>query len=165
MLFRSPRDRASFGSDTYFVTASTWGHRSLFQAERMARLFIDTLYHYRGEHKFLIHEFVVMPDHFHLLLEPLEITLEGAMQLIKGGFSYRVKKELGLNIEIWERGYIDHRIRDANDYARHVEYTRLNPVRARIAVTMEEYPHSSAHPGFALDPCPQGLKPGALQIA
>jgi len=87
------------------------------------------------------------------------------MQLIKGGFSYRVKKELGLNIEIWGRGYIDHRIRDANDYARHVEYTRLNPVRARIAVTMEEYPHSSAHPGFALDPCPQGLKPGTLQIA
>src|SRR5438477_36826 len=57
------------------------------------------------------------------------------------------------------------RDRDATDYARHVEYTRLNPVRARIAVTMEEYPHSSAHPGFALDPCPQGLKPGALQIA
>ena len=164
-MSKPPSDRTSFGSDTYFVTASTWGRRSLFRTERMARFFIDTLYHYRGEHKFLIHEFVVMPDHFHLLLAPLEITLEGAMQLIKGGFSYRVKKELGLNIEIWERGYIDHRIRDANDYARHVEYTRLNPVRARIAVTMEEYPHSSAHPGFALDPCPQGLKPGTLQIA
>src|SRR5438034_11120029 len=95
-MSKPPSDRTSFGSDTYFVTASTWGRRSLFRTERMARLFIDTLYHYRGEHKFLIHEFVVMPDHFHL------------------------KKELGLNIEIWERGYIDHRIRDANDYARNV---------------------------------------------
>jgi len=131
----------------------------------MARLFIDTLYHYRGHGKFLIYEFVVMRDHFHLLFTPTDINVEKAMQFIKGGFSYRVKKELGLNCEILERGYIDHRIRDANDYMRHVEYTRLNPVRVRLAATMEEYPYSSARPEFELDPCPQGLKPDSLQIA
>jgi putative transposase len=131
----------------------------------MARLFIDTLCHYRREGKFLIHEFVVMPDHFHLLLTPTQIKVERAMQFIKGGFSYRVKRELGLNIEVWKRGYIDHRIRDANDYLHHVEYTRLNPVMARIAIMPEEYPYSSAHRSFELDPCPQGLKPLSLQIA
>ena len=46
-MSKPPCDHTSFGSDTYFVTASTWGHRSLFQTDRMARLFIDTLYHYR----------------------------------------------------------------------------------------------------------------------
>jgi putative transposase len=131
----------------------------------MARLFIDTFYRYRREGKFLIHEFVVMPDHFHLLMTPTGINIEKAMQLVKGGFSYRVKKELGLNAETWERGYIDHRIGDANDYAQHVEYTRLNPVKARIAFTIEEYPYSSAHPGFDLDLRPLGLKPDSLQIA
>jgi len=131
----------------------------------MARLFIDTLYRYRGERKFLTHEFVVMPDHFHLLMTPTGIGIEKAMQFIKGGFSYRVKKELQLNAEIWERGYIDHRIRDANDYSRHVEYTRLNPVKAGIVLTIETYPFSSAHPGFELDSCPRGLKPISLQIA
>src|SRR5438445_12165223 len=145
-MSKPPSDRTSFGSDTYFVTASTWGRRSLFRTERMARFFIDTLYHYRGEHKFLIHEFVVMPDHFHLLLAPLEITLEGAMQLIKGGFSYRVKKELGLNIEIWERGYIDHRIRDAKDYARHVEYKRLILVHSRLSADNVRYTQSPRNP-------------------
>jgi len=111
----------------------------------MARLFIDTLYHYRRERKFLIHEFVVMRDQFHLLLTPTEISVEKAMQFIKGGFSYRVKKELGLNCEVWDRGYVDHRIRDANDYQRHVEYTRLNPVRAQMSTVPEGYPYSSAH--------------------
>jgi putative transposase len=164
-MSKSPRDDTSFGSDTYFVTASTWGHRSLFQIDRMARLFIDTLYHYRKEEKFLIHEFVVMRDHFHLLMTPTDINVEKAMQFIKGGFSYRVKKELQLNIEVWERGYINHRLRDANDYERHMEYTRLNPVKARIAVTIEEYPYSSAHSGFELDSCPQGLKPSSFQVA
>jgi REP element-mobilizing transposase RayT len=62
----------------------------------MARLFIDTMYLYRRDHKFLIHRFVVMRDHVHLLLSPLGVDLPRAVQLIKGGFSYRAKKELGV---------------------------------------------------------------------
>lgn len=76
-----------------------------------------------------------------------------------------MKKELGLNCEVWERGYVDHRIRDASNYAHHVEVTRLNPVKARISATIEEYPYSSAHAGFDLDPCPQGLMPDVVKIA
>jgi putative transposase len=131
----------------------------------MARLFIDTLCHYRREGKFLLHDFVFMRDHFHVLMTPTDIRIEKAMQFIKGGFSYPVKKELGLSCEVWERGYIDHRIRDANDYLHHVEYTQMTPVKARTALPREEYRYSSAHPGFELDPCPQGLKPDSLQIA
>jgi len=69
-MAKPPKDHTSFGSSTYFVTASTWGHRSLFQTERMARLFLDTLSHYRNDGKYSLHEFVLMPDHFHLLLTP-----------------------------------------------------------------------------------------------
>lgn len=156
-MSRPPHDRTSFGSHAYFVTASTWGRRSLFQTDRMARLFIDTMFHYRKERRFLLREFVVMPTHFHLLLTPSGVTLERAMQFIKGGFSYRTKKELALNIEVWERGYIDHRIRDGNDYARHVEYIRQNPVEAKIVVRAEGYLYSSASAGFELDPCPPEL--------
>jgi len=161
-MSKPPRDYTSFGTDVYFVTASTWGHRPLFQTERMANLLIDTIFHYRREQKFLIHEFVVMPDHIHLLLAPAGIALERAMQLVKGGYSYRVKKELALDMEIWERGYVDHRIRNAADYARHVAYIRQNPVEAHLANWAQSFPYCSAHPGFALDACPQGLKPAVL---
>jgi putative transposase len=164
-MSKPPRDYTSFGSDTYFVTASTWGHRSLFQTDRTARLFINTLYHYRREGRFSVHEFVVMPDHFHLLITPTQISVEKAIQFIKGGFSYRAKRELGLKCEIWERGYIDHRIRDANDYCHHAEYTRSNPLKARMVLTIEEYPYSSAHSGFELDPSPTRLASGPLQVA
>jgi len=85
------------------------------------------------------------------------------MQLIKGGFSYRVKKELGLNSEIWQRGYVDHRIRDLNDYEGHVTYIRQNPVEAHLASREEEYPYSSACAHFERDPCPQGLKPESIR--
>lgn len=164
-MAKPPRDRSSVGTNVYFVTASTWGGRSLLQADRMAQLFLDTLRHYRAEKKFQLHEFVIMPNHFHLLLSPIGVTLERTMQFIKGGFSFRVNKELGNAMEIWERGYIDHRIRDAGDYAKHVEYIRQNPVRAGLVSREEDYLWCSAHRSREVDPRPEGLKPPSLQSA
>jgi putative transposase len=101
-----------------------------------------------------------MTNHVHFLITPAEnVTIEKAMQFIKGGFSYRAKKELGVNSEIWQRGYVDHRIRDANDYAQHREYIRANPVRGHLAETPEGFRYSSAYPEYTLDVAPQGLKP------
>jgi len=165
-MAKPPKDRTSFGSSTYFVTASTWGHRSLFQTERMAKSLLDTISHYRDSGKYSLQEFVVMPDHFHLLLTPSQgTTLERVMQFIKGGFSYRVGKELDLKMEIWERGYVDHRIRDLTDFINHVEYIRMNPIEAGFASAPADYPYGSAHAGFDLDPVPQGLKPDSWSVA
>jgi len=36
----------------------------------MAKLFLEVLLHYRQQGKYLLHEFVLMPDHFHLLITP-----------------------------------------------------------------------------------------------
>jgi len=139
------------------VTTSTWGRRALFRNERWAKLLIDTLYHYRRA-AYLLHEFVIMPDHVHVLLTP-STSLEKSVQFIKGGFSYRVKKELGSNMEVWQEGFSDHRIRDASDYALHVSYIRQNPVKERFCEHPEQFSYSSAHGGFELDPTPHGLKP------
>ena len=139
------------------VTTETWEGRALFHVESWARLLIDTIYHYRGQ-AYLLHEFVIMRDHIHVLITP-QTSLEKAAQFIKGGFSYRAKKELGSNMEVWQRGFQDHRIRDANDYAIHVSYIHNNPVKERLCERPDQYPYSSAHPGFELDAVPQGLKP------
>ena len=145
------------------VTTETWQRRALFRSEPWAKLLIDTVYHYRGS-AYLLHEFVIMPDHIHLLITPTT-SLEKVAQFIKGGFSYRVKKELGSNMEIWQEGFQDQRVRDAADYDVHVNYIRQNPVRRRLCEKAEEYPYSSAKFGFLLDEVPQGLKPIALGAA
>jgi len=138
----------------------TDGGRPLFQSERVAELLLDTLFSYRDQQKFQIHEFVIMPNHLHLLMTPGNgITIERALQYFKGGFSHRVKKELGIASEIWQRGYVDHRIRESSDYRQHREYIHGNPVRAHMVDAAEEYRYSSAHPGYVLADVPQGLKP------
>ncbi len=154
---RPTREHATNTGNTYMITSVTWERRSLFQREPWAKLFIGTLYHYRGS-AYLLHEFVVMPDHIHVLLTP-KTSLEKAVQFIKGGFSYRAKKELGSNTEVLQKGFSDHRIRDAGDYRQHVAYIRENPVRKRLCERAEHYPYSSATAGAALDPVPQELEP------
>jgi putative transposase len=127
----------------------------------MAGLFVDTLQSYRKQGNYLLHEFVIMPNHAHLLVSPCTgITLE--VQFIKGGFSYRAWKELGFGGEVWSRGYVDHRIRDSQDYTCHREYIYSNPIRARLCDTPASYAYSSANPSFSIDPVPQGLKPIAV---
>lgn len=139
------------------ATTNTWERRHLFRNERWANLLIETIYHYRGS-AYLLHEFVVMPDHMHALLTPLT-SLEKAAQFIKGGFSYRAKKDLGSNLEIWQKGFSDHRIRDSIDHRVHAIYIRQNPVRKHLCQRAERYPYSSASGRFELDDAPQGLKP------
>jgi REP-associated tyrosine transposase len=160
---RPAREHATHNRQTYMVTSETWGRRSLFLAEPWARLFIDTLYHYRGS-GYQLHAFVVMPEHFHALITPTA-SLERAVQYIKGGFSHRAKAELGSNMEVWQKGFSDHRIRDAADYEQHVNYIHFNPVRAGLCSQPEEYDYSSAHSGFELDEAPQRLKPGTRAAA
>ncbi len=158
---RPTREHATNTGQTHMITSSTWGRRALFSKERWANLMIDTLYHYRGS-AYLLHEFVVMPDHIHVLLTA-KTSLEKATHFIKGGFSYRAKKELGSSMEIWQKGFSDHRIRDAEDYRRHLAYIRQNPVRKHLCERADEFPYSSAHLGFEVDEVPQGLKPQVLE--
>src|SRR5438067_1972670 len=132
---------------TFFVTTVTWQRIPLFRNPEKAELMIVVLAHYREEKKYVLHEFVIMPDHLHLLLTPAaDRSLERAMQLIKGGFSYRLgKAKRGL---VWQEGFTNHRIRDEQDYEHHAEYIRMNPVRARLVERPEMYPYSSASARF-----------------
>jgi putative transposase len=157
-------DRTMDSQRTFFITTITWHRVPIFRVEARARLLIDVLLGYRDQGKYLLHEFVVMPDHIHVLLTPApEISLERAGQFIKGGYSYRLRKSE--KIQVWQPSFTNHRLRDAEDYERHCEYVRLNPVRARLVRNAESYPFSSANAEFRLDGMPQGLKPGLSKSA
>lgn len=153
---REPVERIG---QTYFVTSQTIQRKPFFRYERWAALFQEVLQHYRGT-SFLLHAYVIMPDHFHLLISPLE-SLEKAVQNIKGGFSFRAKRAFDWKQDIWQPGFSDHRIRDAQDLDRHVAYIENNPLRSRSCERARDYPFISV----LLDPVPQRLKPLNLNIS
>jgi putative transposase len=122
--------RGATRDGTYFITASNFEKRSLLQSDRMAGLFIEVLFHDQKQGKYHLHEYVIMPNHFHLLITPISpVTLEKAVQFTRGSFSYRAKKELGFIAEIWQTSFYDRRVRDAPEYSRFRHCIHMNPVR------------------------------------
>jgi putative transposase len=105
-------------------------------------LFLRVLDSYRGK-GYLLHEYVLMPEHFHMLITP-RASLEKAIQLVKGGFSFLAKKEIGSSMEIWQPGF--------SDICR-------NPVGRKLVERAEEYAYCSSFPGSVKDEVPQWLKP------
>jgi REP-associated tyrosine transposase len=138
---------------TYLVTAVTAQRRRLFQMTANADLFRQTLFDYRGQERFLLHAYVVMPDHFHALITPAsDVSLEKAMQFIKGGFSFRLKSKM----DVWMRSFNESQISTSSKFADCLRYVEENPVRARLVSSADAYPFSSAGQE-GLDPMPAHL--------
>ena len=145
---------------TYFVTSRTWESRELFTKPPVCEIFMETLLHYQDQGSYFLHAFVLMPDHIHLILTPGSgITLERTVQFIKGGSARRICQKLNFRLPVWQRGFTDHRIRDAQDYEIHRRYIEANPVKRGLAFSASEYPWCSMFGRFVLDEEPQGLKP------
>jgi putative transposase len=134
---RPRRETIRNNDDAYFISTQTAGRKPFFRHERWARLMLDVLKHYDGT-GYKLHAFVIMPDHLHLLITPSG-SVEKSVQLFKGGFSFRAKRELEWKGEIWQSGFTDHRIRDEEDWKRHLEYIQTNPIEAGLTADSIPY--------------------------
>lgn len=136
---------------TFFITAVTANRRRLFQVHSNADLLLNLFQEDRAKGRYRLHAFVLMPDHIHLVLTPApDISIEKAMQFIKGGFSFRLRSK----IEVWQSGFAKRRMEDAWAYSNHVNYLHENPVRGRLCERAEEFFYSSASGVIAVDPAP-----------
>ena len=79
-----------------------------------------------------VDNYVVMPNHIHLLLSiegnidgraMLAPTISRVIQQMKG----YVSKQIGHSI--WQKSFIDHIIRNERDYIEHYTYIENNPVK------------------------------------
>jgi putative transposase len=94
-----------------------------------------------AERKFELVDFVIMPDHLHLILTVHdEMTIEKAMQLVKGRFSYRLSHDFGYKGEVWHRGFTEEQVMNRDSLEKHREYIAQNPVKAGLAASANEFP-------------------------
>jgi len=147
-------DRAPQDTRTYHVTAVTTQRHSLFQVTAKAELLQQTIFDYRSQGRFLLHAFVIMPDHFHVLITPApDVSLEKAVQFIKGGFSFRLKNKF----DVWMRSFNESQIVTEEKFVACVRYIEDNPIRKKLVSRAEDYPYTSAGRG-PLDPMPLHLR-------
>jgi putative transposase len=147
-----PTHRVRIQPETFAITAVAHQRRRIFQRTANADLMMNTLSRYREQGRFRLHGFVIMPDHIHVLITPAhDHSIERCVQLIKGGFSFAIRKDF--TGEVWQDGYHTHRITDACDYNNQLLYIANNPKRKNI----QDHPHVHLHHPHLLDPTPEHL--------
>ena len=128
-------------SRIFFATTRTGMDRRLLQVERNANLLIEVLRTLVAEHRFVLHDFVIMPNHVHLLIEVGDnMTIEKAMQYVKGRFSHRLTVELGHKGEVWQRGFTEVQVMNRESFEMHREYIARNPVKEGLAGLADDFP-------------------------
>jgi putative transposase len=139
--------------ETYAITILTYQRHRIFQRTINAELMIETLFRYRDQGRFALHASVVMPDHIHALITPaVDTTTAKCLQLIKGGFSFAVRKQF--QGDVWHTGYHEHRIRDLQDFESQGFYIANNPTRKKYS----DYPYVHTAYKDRLDSVPTHLK-------
>jgi putative transposase len=147
---------------TYFITTKTWENRPIFQVPENAAILLQCILRHRSAGAYLLHEFVIMPNHLHLLITPSdEASLERAMQLIKGGSSHAIHQQRGNKMQIWQHGFHEESVRDLSDYALKAKYIRNNPLHVGLAEKPEDWLYGSAAKRFTIDAPPERLKIGS----
>jgi REP element-mobilizing transposase RayT len=85
---------------------------------------------------------VVMPDHIHWLAQLRGHTLGYCVQRFKARTSFLLNRCQGRSGRVWQPGYYDHAIRTEESLREQAMYILANPVRAKLAECLGEYPHA-----------------------
>lgn len=111
----------------------------------------------RAKYPFHIHGWVVLPDHIHCVisLPPGDSDYPLRWRLIKAGFSRAIpelhdtalssSREKRGERGIWQRRYWEHLIRDGRDFAAHMDYVHINPLKHRLVDRVADWPYSTFH--------------------
>lgn len=109
----------------------------------------------RKAHPFVIHGWVVLPDHLHCVIELPQGDADFATRwrLIKMGFSKgspKTERRSAVRMRrgergIWQRRYWEHLIRDERDFNAHRDYVHINPVKHGWVKSVADWPYSIFH--------------------
>ena len=128
----------------YFVTTVVHEKRSIFADDKMCKILLVTLEYFKLILDYKIYAYCIMPDHLHLILQPVgKYDLSYIMQMVKGSFSRKFNKMNDLTGQIWQKRFYDEGIRNAGMLMQKMEYIHNNPVRKNLVAAPDEYLYSS----------------------
>ncbi len=144
-----------------FLTFSCYHRLPLFNNDAIKSAFRDHIHAVKHDHPFRLFAWVIMPEHVHLLLQPIEVSqsIGPLMKRLKSPFARRVIdrwRELDARIlnrlvddngtaHFWQSGGgYDRNIFSDSEYGNRLSYIHANPVRRGLVVKATDYAWSSA---------------------
>lgn len=118
----------------YFITADTFNRQNLLLA--------DIAIFWKSWSNFALEAWVILPDHFHVILMNEEKSISDILHRFKRQYSTRFRLKFGLS-KVWQNRFWDHVIRDESDLCNHLNYIHINPVKHGLVDDPFLYEYSS----------------------
>ncbi len=136
--------RVSETGRIYVITAVVKNRKPIFKDFSLSRLLIKELRKTHTEGWVNSLAWVVMPDHFHWLIELRCSTLSTVMQRTKSRSARAVNAAQQQDSQLWQKGYHDRAIRYEHEIPSIARYIVANPLRAGLVKRLADYPHWDA---------------------
>ena len=118
----------------YFVTISCSEKNSFFEDNQIKQIVLKNIENLKNYFSITVNAYVVMPDHFHLIVtlqENNSYSLSRIIQALKSLITYDFRLR-GHNKRIWQRGFYEHIIRNEKDFLEKMNYILNNPLALEI---------------------------------
>ena len=142
----------------YFFTVNLLERRHVTLVSQI-HLLREAVRKVRASRPLHIDAWVVLPEHMHAVwtLPPGDDDYSGRWRATKVAFAKALPKTERRSASrlakgergIWQRRFWEHTIRDERDYAAHVDYVHINPVKHGLVRAVRDWPYSSFHRGVA----------------
>ena len=128
--------------NTYFLTHVTYKRRTILLDS--ADLLWDAIHKYNEREPFQLIAWVILPDHWHLIIEPKRNDVSKLMKCIKLSFAqHHLRGQGRTSGRTWQNRFWDHMIRDDEDMRRHLDYVHYNPVKHGLVQSPIDWRYSS----------------------
>lgn len=127
-----------------FITCNTYRRRPILI--EYADIFWRAIEVAKRQASFELIAHVILPDHFHLIIDPGTSEFDNIIQRIKMSFGGKLRHVTRVRSgRIWQHRYWDHIIRDQVDMNRHIDYVHYNPVKHGHVESPWAWKHTSIH--------------------
>lgn len=151
--------RANTTGGTYFFTVVTYLRQKILTDEYIRQALQKAITETQEKHPFTIDAWILLPDHLHCLwtLPKDDANFSKRWGIIKRKVSlacanqYKNEKWLTPSKRkhrestLWQRRFWEHKIRDENDFEKHVDYIHYNPVKHGLCEQPKSWPYSTIH--------------------
>ena len=132
-----------YGSgDLHFITCSCYRRQAWLDTPRGRDLFLGLLEETRAKYRFIVLGYVIMPEHFHLLIsEPQTGDPSMVLQVLKQRYAQRILRPRrqasqpglfeGHPLHVWQARFYDFNVWTERKRIEKLRYMHRNPVKTR----------------------------------
>jgi REP element-mobilizing transposase RayT len=150
--------RSELAGGIFHVTMRGNARAEIFHESHDYEVFLKMLGKTVERFEWLLHAFVVLPNHFHLLVETPQPNLGRGMLVLNGSYARRYNAKFDRVGHVFQTPYRRKLVRSDAHFSETVRYIANNPVRARLCRQAEDWPWTSFRATLGISPVPRFLR-------